>query len=65
MKDREGTGTSIRTMVNVTTDRDQHQDMVNVQVITDRDEAEYRSMGERRTAPSVRGKGGSPRPALQ
>ena len=30
MKDRKGTGTSARTMVNVTTDGDQHQDMVNV-----------------------------------
>ena len=44
MKDRKGTVTSVRTIV-------------NVQVITDRDEGEYRSMGERRTAPSVRGKG--------
>ena len=45
MKVRETIGTSVRTMVKVTTDGDQHQD-----------EGEcggYRSMGERRTAASM------------
>ena len=41
------------TMLNmkVSTDRDQHQDMVNVAV------SGYRNMGERRTATSVQGRG--------
>ena len=48
MKLREMIGTSIRMMLEVTTDGDQHQD---------EGECDYRSMGERRTATSVRGRG--------
>ena len=47
MKFRETIGTSVRTMVKVTTDGDQHQD---------EGECDYRHMGERRTATSVRGR---------
>ena len=59
MKDRKGTVTSVRMIVKATTDGDQRQD--DRECAGDngycRDEGEYRSMGERRTAPSVRGKG--------
>ena len=48
MKVREMIGTSIRTIVKVTTDGDQQQD---------EGECDDRSMGERRTATSVRERG--------